>query len=461
MKNAREKTLQIINDVLYKGAFLEESLEILKKSNIEERDYNFIKEISTGVIRNRSYLDYVIKINSRVKFNKIHKIILTILEMAIYQMYFLDKVPDYSIVDESVNLAKIYGNRGSISFTNGILRSISKKEAPQVRINDSIENLSTYYSHPKFYTEYFYNNYGEDFTKKLLKANNEKPLFTIRVNTLKTNKIDLINNLKELSFEIEETVYDNAINILNPKGIIDTKYFDEGHFYVQDLGSILVSSFLKPVENSKVLDLCAAPGGKTTHISELMDNTGEIIACDKSTGRIKLIEENANRLGAKNIKALVNDARILNENFINKFDYVLVDAPCSGTGLYRKKPDIKWNKDLEDIKGLAEIQFGILENAKEYVKDGGNLLYSTCSLSKIENEDVIKKFLEKNKNFKIKKLRGREILKLFPSVDGSDGFSITLLEKNWLWSNRSLFLLHRRKKNNKVISLNIFLFVQV
>ena len=161
-----------------------------------------------------------------------------------------------------------------------------------------------------------------------------------------------------------------------------------------------------------------------------MDNTGEIIACDKSTGKIKLIEENANRLGAKNIKALVNDARILNENFINKFDYVLVDAPCSGTGLYRKKPDIKWNKDLEDIKGLAEIQFEILENAKEYVKDGGNLLYSTCSLSKIENEDVIKKFLEKNKNFKIKKLRGREILKLFPSVDGSDGFSITLLEKN-------------------------------
>ncbi len=434
MKNPREKALQIINDVLYKGAFLEESLEILKKSNIDERDYNFIKEITTGVIRNRTYLDYVIKINSRVKIKRIHKIILSILEMAIYQMYFLDKVPDYSIVDESVNLAKIYGNRGSISFTNGILRSISKKDAPQVKIEDSIDNLSTFYSHPKFYTEYFYNNYGEEFTKKLLKANNEMPPFTIRVNTLKTSKSDLMSNLKELGFEIEETVYDNALNILNPKGIIDTKYFDEGHFYVQDLGSILVASFLNPRENSSLLDLCAAPGGKTTHLAELMNNTGEIMACDKSQGKIKLIQENAKRLGVKNIETRVNDARVLNKDFIDKFDYVLVDAPCSGTGLYRKKPDIKWNKDLEDIKSLAEIQLEILEKAKDYVKDGGELLYSTCSLSKIENEDVVNKFLENNKNFKIKKLRDRDVLKLFPSTDGSDGFSIILMEKNWLWA---------------------------
>ena len=433
MKNPREKALQIINDVLYKGAFLEESLEILKKSNIDERDYNFIKEITTGVIRNRTYLDYVIKINSRVKIKRIHKIILSILEMAIYQMYFLDKVPDYSIVDESVNLAKIYGNKGSISFTNGILRSISKKDGPQVKIEDSIDNLSTFYSHPKFYTEYFYNNYGEEFTKKLLKANNEMPPFTIRVNTLKTSKSDLMTNLKELGFEIEEIVYDNALNILNPKGIIDTKYFDEGHFYVQDLGAILVASFLNPSENSSLLDLCAAPGGKTTHLAELMNNTGEIIACDKSLGKIKLIQENAKRLGVKIIETRVNDARVLNKDFIDKFDYVLVDAPCSGTGLYRKKPDIKWNKDLEDIKSLAEIQLEILDKAKDYVKDGGELLYSTCSLSKVENEDVVNKFLENNKNFKIKKLRDRDVLKLFPSTDGSDGFSITLMEKNWLW----------------------------
>lgn len=430
MKNTREKALQIINDVLYKGTFLEESLEILKVSNIDDRDFAFIKEITTGVVRNKTYLDYVIRQNSRVRFNRIHKIILIILEMAIYQMYFLDKVPDYSIVDESVNLAKIYGNKGSISFTNGILRSIAKKKPAQVTLKNSIDNLSTYYSHPRFYTEYFYENYGEEFTKKLLKANNEKAPFTIRVNSFKTNRDDLIKNLSQIGFEIEETTYDNALNVLNPNGIIDTEYFEKGHFYVQDLGSILVSSFLNPRKDSKVLDLCAAPGGKTTHLSELMENTGEIVACDKSKGKINLIKENAQRLGCKNISPMINDARVLNDDFVNKFDYVLVDAPCSGTGLYRKKPDIKWNKGIDELKELGKIQLEILNNAKEYVKNQGLLLYSTCSLSKIENEDVIENFLRENKNFKIKKLRDKEVLKLFPSVDGSDGFSICLLEKN-------------------------------
>lgn len=429
MKNTREKALQIINDVLYKGTFLEESLEILKVSNIDERDFAFIKEITTGVVRNKTYLDYVIRQNSRVRFNRIHKIILIILEMAIYQMYFLDKVPDYSIVDESVNLAKIYGNKGSISFTNGILRSIAKKKPAQVTLKNSIDNLSTYYSHPRFYTEYFYENYGEEFTKKLLKSNNEKAPFTIRVNSLKTNRDDLIKNLSKIGFEIEETTYDKALNVLNPNGIIDTEYFEKGHFYVQDLGSILVSSFLNPRKDSKVLDLCAAPGGKTTHLSELMDNTGEIVACDKSKSKINLIKENAQRLACKNISPMINDARVLNDDFVNKFDYVLVDAPCSGIGLYRKKPDIKWNKGIDDLKELGKIQLEILNNAKEYVKDQGLLLYSTCSLSKIENEDVIENFLSENKNFKIKKLRDKEVLKLFPSVDGSDGFSICLLEK--------------------------------
>ncbi len=429
MKNTREKALQIINDVLYKGTFLEESLEILKNSKIDERDYAFIKEITTGVIRNKTYLDYVIKENSRVKFNRIHKLILSILEMAVYQMYFLDKVPDYSIVDESVNLAKIYGNKGSISFTNGILRSISKKDKVQVKIKDSIDNLSTFYSHPRFYTEYFYKNYGEDFTKKLLKANNEKAPFTIRVNSLKTNKEDLVNKLSELGYRVLETSFENALNIDNPNGIIDTDLFKEGYFYVQDLGSILVSSFLNPRKDSKVLDLCAAPGGKTSHLSEIMENTGEIVACDKSKGKVKIIKENAKRLGCKNISPIINDARVLNEEFIENFDYVLVDAPCSGTGLYRKKPDIKWNKNIEDIKELSKIQLEILENAKEYLKVNGFLLYSTCSLSKLENEDVIQNFINKNKNFKIIKLRDKEILKLFPSVDGSDGFSMCLLEK--------------------------------
>lgn len=430
MKNVREKILLILNDVFNKGAFLEEQLEILKHSKIDERDFNFAKEIATGVVKNRTYLDYVIETNSKIKFDKIHKIILIILEMAVYQMFFLDKVPDYSTVSESVNLAKIYGNKGSIGFTNGILRNISKQDLPKVRVENSIDNLSIFYSHPRFYTEYFYENYSEDFTKKLLKANNDKAPFTIRVNTLKTDRNLLIKKLNDEGFNTSELDFENAINIENPNGIIESNSFKEGLFYIQDLGSILVSQFLNPKKDSKVLDLCAAPGGKTTHLAEIMDNTGKIIACDKNQSKLNLIEENTKRLGITNIETKINDATILNNEFIDEFDFVLVDAPCSGTGLYRKKPDIKWNKGLEDLKDLAKIQSKILENTKNYVKVSGKLLYSTCSVTKIENEDVIENFINNNPNFKIEKLNDKDVLKLFPSTDGTDGFSITLLTRN-------------------------------
>lgn len=193
MNNIRQKALFIIDNVYNKGAFLEEQLNIIKQSNISDRDFTFIKNITTGVIRNRTYLDYVIKINSKIRFKKIHKIIAIILEMAIYQYYFLDKIPNYSIVDESVKLAKLYGNKGSSSFVNAILRNIVSKDKEVVKIEDSIENLSVYYSHPKFYTKYFYENYGVELTKNLLKANNQEPDFVIRVNTLKTKKIICIN----------------------------------------------------------------------------------------------------------------------------------------------------------------------------------------------------------------------------------------------------------------------------
>ncbi|MGI5949680.1 16S rRNA (cytosine(967)-C(5))-methyltransferase RsmB [Peptoniphilus sp.] len=430
MKNAREKALLILNDVFYKGAFLEEQLEILSYSKIDKRDYAFIKEITTGVVRNRTYLDYVVRAYSKIKFSKIHKIILTILEMSIYQMFFLDRVPNYSIISESVELAKIYGNKGSVGFTNGILRTISKLEnKPQVKIKDSIDNLSTYYSHPRFYTEYFYNNYSEDFTKKLLKSNNEMPPFTVRINTLKINRDDFIKELGKEGFSYTKTHYNNALNIENPEGIIDSDLFSKGFFYVQDLASILVSEYLNPDKDSKVLDLCASPGGKTTHISAIMENTGEVIACDKNKAKLNTIIENAKRLGSTNIKTKLNDATIFNKDFENEFDYCLVDAPCSGIGLYRKKPDIKWNKNIEDIENLSKIQISILENAKKYIKPGGTIVYSTCSVSKIENEDVISKFLKENSNFKIEQIEGYDTYKMFPHINNSDGFSITRLIK--------------------------------
>ncbi|WP_308533308.1 16S rRNA (cytosine(967)-C(5))-methyltransferase RsmB [uncultured Peptoniphilus sp.] len=425
MRNIREKALFIIDSVFNKGAFLEEELDILRKGKISDRDFAFVREISSGVIRNRSYIDYIIEKNSSLKIKRIHKIIFIILEMGIYQMYFLDKVPNYSTINESVNLAKIYGNRGSASFVNGILRAISRKEREKVTIKDSIENLSIFYSHPKFYTEHLYKNYGEGFTKKLLKANNEIPDFVIRANTLKISREELLNILSNEGFSGKKGLFKESLVIENPREIFNSRAFKAGYFYAQDLSSIRVSQLLNPKKNSKILDLCASPGGKTTHLSALMENTGEILACDVNKFKIKTIRENAERLGSKNIKTMVNDASIFKENFKDYFDYVLVDAPCSAIGLYRRKPDIKWNKSLEDIKTLAGVQKKILNNAGSYVKKGGAIIYSTCSLSFEENEEVVKEFL-KTKDFEIDKIEGKEIFRLYP-FEGCDGFSITRL----------------------------------
>lgn len=429
MKNIREKALFIIDDIFNKGAFLEEEINILKLSKISTRDYTFVRELTTGVVRNKTYLDYVIKVNSNFKLKKIHRIILIILEMGIYQLYFMDKVPKYSIVDESVKLAKVYGNKGSISFVNAILRNIGGKEKQIVKIKDSIENLSVYYSHPKYYTKYFYENYGVDFTKKLLQANNKIADFIIRVNTLKTSKKELISLLNNANYIVREGKFEDSLVIDNPKDIFETDLFNMGYFYAQDYSSIKVSQILDPKKNSRVLDLCAAPGGKTTHLAAIMENTGQIIACDKNEYKLDLIRENAKRLSVTNLKLMINDALLYNDEFKESFDYVLIDAPCSGLGLYRRKPDIKWKRSTQDIEALAEIQRKIINNGAKYVKNGGTLVYSTCSIWPRENDDVICNFLSENKNFSLVEINGERIYKLYP-FENCDGFSIAKLKKS-------------------------------
>lgn len=431
MKNIREKALHIIENVFYKGTFLNEELEILKKSNIDIRDYNLIMNITTGVVQNRTFIDYIIKKNSKIKFRKIHKAILSILEMGIYQILFLDRVPDYSAINESVNLAKIYGNRGSSGYVNGMLRNIERhRDEIKVELKGK-DYLITRYSHPKFYIDEIMKNHDFKFTEENLKANNKKAPFTIRVNTLKTDEDTLKRLLQEKGYILEKTaIAKNTYIIKNPSDIFMTEEFKNGHFYVQDEASIIVGEVLNPAENSKVLDLCAAPGGKSTHMAAIMKNTGNIVSCDISEGKLKIIKENIKRLGIKNIMLRKNDATQFNNDFNNMFDYILVDAPCSGLGLYRRKPEIKWNRGLSDLEALSKIQSEILENAAKYLKVNGELVYSTCTITEIENEDVVNKFLEKHKNFEIVKLKGKNFTKLYPNENNTDGFSIVKLKKN-------------------------------
>lgn len=430
MKNTRKKALFIIDSVFYKGAFLNEELEILAQSKIDIRDYNLITNITSGVIQNRTFLDYIIRKNSKIKFKKIHKIILTILEMGIYQILYLDRVPDYPVINESVNLAKIYGNRGSSGFVNGMLRNILRnKEDIKVELKGK-EYLEVEYSHPMYYIDEILKKNSFEFCEELLKANNKKPPFTIRVNTLKTDRKELKIKFEILGYKVKETELSKyGLIIENPINIFKTKEFKEGLFYIQDEASMLAAEILNPKQNSKVLDLCAAPGGKSTHMAQIMNNTGDIISCDISDNKLNIIKENIKRLGINNIFLKKNDATGIREEFKERFDYILVDAPCSGLGLYRRKPEIKWNRNKKDIEELSLIQSEILENASLYLKKGAELVYSTCTITESENEEVVKRFLEKHKEFEIIEVMGNKFTRLYPNIQNCDGFCIVKLRK--------------------------------
>lgn len=435
MKEMRRKALTIIDDVIYKGAFLNEELLIAYKPKDDIRDYNLLTQITTGVVKNKLLLEYVIRKNSKIRIKKIHKTILNILMIGVYQILFLDKVPSYSVVDESVKLAKIYGNKGSIGFTNAILRNIVAKKDEIIKSNfytDEIEDIaqkfSVLYSHPIEYVESLLSEKEEAFVEELLKANNDKPPFTIRVNTKLCSREDLKATLEKDGYVVNETKYSKyALQIENPSGIIETSSFKKGEFYVQDEASILAVE-LSDYRAKDILDLCSAPGGKSIN-AKLLNSDASILSCDISDKKTSLVKENFKRLNLESSGIIKNDATTYNKNLENKFDLVIVDAPCSGLGLIRRKPEIKWNRSLENIKGLSKIQSDILKNAARYVKIKGMIIYSTCTLTVEENEEVIAEFLRENSNFEVIKTKEKDTLKLYPNVHGTDGFSITRLVK--------------------------------
>ena len=438
MVNPRAEALLILNNVINKGAFLNDELKKADNKNIKDIDYNLLANICKGVLKNKLLLDYIIRKNSKLRLKKIHDLILIILEMGVYQIFFTDKIPAYSIVNESVELAKKNGNKGSISFVNGLLRNIVRNKEKiiasgyyidDLKKNDYSKYLSIKYSHPQFFVDEILEEKGKEFTEDLLRKNNEEAPFFIRVNTVKTSIAAFKELLDKNKFSYKENSYSkNCLEILNPENIINSDLFKKGYFYIQDLASIIVAEIATDKEEREALDLCAAPGGKSINLS-LLNLQASILACDLSSARLKKMDQNINRLGIKNISLKENDASKINKDFIDKFDLVLVDAPCSGLGLYRRKPEIRYNKDNEDLENLASLQKQILKNALSYVKAGGKLLYSTCTLSKTENEDVVKSVLKENDKFEIVKTMDQDFKKFYPNIDNTDGFCICKLKR--------------------------------
>lgn len=410
-----------------------------KDCNLDKRDRGFATEIIYGVVENKIYLDYIIDKLSKIKTNKLNLKVKILLRMGIYQILFLDSVSDYAGVNETVNLAKKIDNRSS-GFINAVLRNVirQKETIGEVNIEDPVDYLSTKYSYDRWIIRNWISNFGKDFTEDLLEANNEKPSIYLRVNTLKINRDELIQLLEKQEVKCEKVLFiDEAIKVNNLKNIENNELYKKGFFTIQDISSMLVGKVLNPKENSQVIDICSAPGGKTTHIATLMNNTGKVVSRDIYDHKINLIKNSVNRLGLKNVTVELFDALNLDKESVEKFDYVLADVPCSGLGIIRRKPEIKY-KEKDELKDLPKLQREILQNASKYVKVGGTLVYSTCTVQDNENIEVVESFLQSNKRFEFEKIENINVdlenedkgyIKIYPNVHGMDGFFIAKLKR--------------------------------
>lgn len=442
-----DKTREIALKVLYKIEEEKAYSNIIlskyisdNKSILDQKDIGLLSEIVYGVTTWKLTLDYIIQKYSKIKLKKISPWIINILRMGIYQIIFLDKIPKSAAVNESVTLAKRYGHKASSSFVNAILRKIEKKDYLEIQnIEDIQERISKTTSMPIWIVKQLLkerNNIAE--VKMICESLLERPKLTVRRNSLKTTKIEfeklldknqiIYENIKLKNEENEEFPSDFYI-LEKVRDIENMELFKNGYLTVQDFSAGLSAFYLEPKKGENILDACSAPGGKTTYLAEIMENVGEIEAWDIHKQRTNLVEENARRLGISIITTKQKDATIFYEEYVDKFDKILLDVPCMGIGVIKRKPDIKWQKTEEDVEKITKIQSEILDNCSKYVKRGGTIIYSTCSILKEENQNIIMKFLKSNKNFCIQKImKNKDFLDISPD-EKQDGFFIAKLQK--------------------------------
>ncbi|MHC1683250.1 MAG: 16S rRNA (cytosine(967)-C(5))-methyltransferase RsmB [Clostridiaceae bacterium] len=440
MSNPRKVAVSILDKIIFQGGYSNIVLNIeLKKSDLESVDKGLVTEIVYGTLKYRYTIDYILDSFISNKIKNVDKKLINILRSAVYQIKYLDKIPEFAAVNEAVQLSKKKSTIASSKFVNGVLRNIIRNNCEaKVLPKEEIPLLSYKYSFNIWLVEFFINNYGKENAIKIMNGLNIRPNVTVRVNQLKSNYDEVFDKLIESGYAVEEgEVAPEAIKIVKGSSIEDNEFFKGGYITVQDESAMLVAPLMDPKENDIILDLCSAPGGKTTHIAELINNKGEIKAFDIHQHKLKLIEDNSKRLGIDIIETLLLDATKFNERYINYADKVLIDVPCSGIGIIRKKPEIKDTKDLKDINEIIKIQRKIMENSSKYVKVGGTLLYSTCTINKDENENNIRWFLENFKNYKVENINigskdnflyQEGCLTVLPS-ENMDGFFIAKLKR--------------------------------
>lgn len=422
MANPRKIAVQTLIKIEKDGAFSNLAIgDALKDDELTPKDKALISALVYGVLDRKITLDYVLSLFVKLPVKKIAPLTLQVLRTALYQIMFMDKIPDSAAVNEAVNLVKKSKEGRNSGFVNGVLRSILRADI-SLPEDDSVKSLSVRYSCPEWIIKSFINDYGVENAKQLLEESLKTPPVTVRINTVLCDKETVCRELREMGIAFKDGICDNSLCIQGGIDITNNELYKKGYIYVQDSASQKAVSVLSPNPGDRVLDMCAAPGGKSFTMAQLMENKGEIVASDLHSHRTELIAKSAKRLGLNIIDSRVQDATVYNED-LGKFDCILCDVPCSGLGVLRRKPDIKYTKS-DDFEELEELQFKILCNAVKYLKKGGKVLYSTCTLRAAENEKLVIRFQKEYNDFH--KIYEHTFM---PHIDGTDGFYCALLER--------------------------------
>jgi len=399
----RNYTLKIFEDIAKKEIFANQVIDdYFYLYDFDKQQKSFISKLVYGTIENIKYIDFCLNQVSKIKVNKMKPVIRHILRMSVYQLLFMDKVPSHAAINEAVKLVemrKLFQLKG---FVNGVLRSVERKKDTFAEILSKLpiqERLSTQYSINMDVTGYLLKQYTSDELENFLQQSLIQKETCIRTNLLKIDSIALTKKISKQAIIKKGHLLKDSMYISDYDAMNKIDSFNRGEFQVQDESSTLVGFVADPKADDVVIDVCAAPGGKSTHIAQLLNGKGKVLACDISEAKLTRINENINRLGLINIDSIICDATTFVPDYKNQFDIVLADVPCSGLGLLRTKPDIKTNMTVDKIKSLIPLQQEILQNVSLYVKPGGTLIYSTCTINKKENRAQVNEFLEANKEF--------------------------------------------------------------
>jgi len=433
-----ESLKKIFRDKSYSNLVINNDIK-----NIEHKYYSIYRKSVLGVVENLIYIDWIVNHMSKTSTKKMETEVIFTLRLAVYQLFFLENSYENIVVNESVEHIKKTGNIKASKFVNAVLRNIIRNKDKIIGDMKKLpfkEYLCVKYSYPEWLVLKWIEQFGKEEIEEVLIANNSEAPLTLRVNTLKTSRDELIDILQNKGMVVHKSEYlDKGIIIENPSEIDKSDEYKNGLFSIQSESSMLAGQVLNPIENSFIIDLCSAPGGKSLNASEMMNDTGKIISRDIYNNKISLINKEKIRLGINNIEVETYDATTLDENLIEKVDYCIVDVPCTGLGIIRRKPEIKYNKLESDLETIPKIQYKILDNASKYLKVNGQLIYSTCTVNKEENINIIKSFLKHNKNFTTVDISNETknnfdtssngYIEIYPHIHHMDGFFIAKLKK--------------------------------